>query len=370
MAINIGSLFGGIIVPIVAQTNVAAAYTIPVCVLGLGLIVFVLGTPRYVRRKADKTVSWNTFKLVGSRIACKPFEAAKESNGGHLADSFVEGVKRLLCVIPITMLTVPFSIAYSQMSTVFIVQGTVMRNAGIIDASLMNNADAISVLVFGALIGSVLYPYLTRKGVTLAATTKFAIGTFVGALAIIAAIIVDMFIHKRYEAGQTVSVLWQAFSYVLIGAGEIFAIATSYDVAFTVAPSSQKGLASAINLFFVGAIPNFISIGLYQACAAWFPINTSLEAYAGSQVYSYLWILFGIAMAGVVVNLLPPVRKWVEKVRMDAQDASMHEQRNSSAGMEKNKDMETQETREESDTSSADSTESEGGEDMVDVDLH
>ena len=49
MCINIGAfssgaLTGGIVVPIVAQWNVTVAYFIPVCMLGLGVLLFVVGT--------------------------------------------------------------------------------------------------------------------------------------------------------------------------------------------------------------------------------------------------------------------------------------------------------------------------------------
>ncbi len=98
------------------------------------------------------------------------------------------------------------------------------------------------------------------------------------------------------------------------GAGEIFTTATSYDVAFMIAPKEQKGLASGINLFVFGAISNFICIGIYKACKDWFPANATVEEeYAASTVYNYLWVLFGIAIFGIFFNLLPPVTNWLER---------------------------------------------------------
>jgi len=76
-------------------------------------------------------------------------------------------------------LVVPF--AYAQVATTFIVQGSVMRNFGIVDAPMMNNADAVSVLAFGYLIGNVLYPELNRRGIKIPTTYKFAIGSGFGA---------------------------------------------------------------------------------------------------------------------------------------------------------------------------------------------
>lgn len=80
-----------------------------------------------------------------------------------------------------------------------------------------------------------------------------------------------------------------------------------------IAPKEQKGLASGINLFVLGAISNFICIGIYGACKDWFPANATVEEeYAASTVYNYLWVLFGIAIFGILFNLLPPVTNWLE----------------------------------------------------------
>ena len=81
-----------------------------------------------------------------------------------------------------------------------------------------------------------------------------------------------------------------------------------------IAPKEQKGLASGINLFVLGAISNFICIGIYGACKDWFPANATVEEeYAASTIYNYLWVLFGIAIFGILFNLLPPVTNWLER---------------------------------------------------------
>ena len=51
MCINVGALVGGIVVPVVAQYDITLAYTYPVAMLCMGVLLFVLGTPRYVRHK-------------------------------------------------------------------------------------------------------------------------------------------------------------------------------------------------------------------------------------------------------------------------------------------------------------------------------
>ena len=150
----------------------------------------------------------------------------------------VTSARQLMNVIYISFLTVAFNVAYSQMATVFIVQGTVMNTAsGFIDAALMNNADAISVLLSGFIVGNFLYPLLSRHKLKIYTTYKFAVGSFFGSLAIFWALIVEYRIHSIYaKTGEKISILWQAFAYIFIGTGEIFAISTAYEIAFAIAP--------------------------------------------------------------------------------------------------------------------------------------
>eukprot|EP00538_Stauroneis_constricta_P006321 CAMPEP_0119555258 /NCGR_PEP_ID=MMETSP1352-20130426/7524_1 /TAXON_ID=265584 /ORGANISM="Stauroneis constricta, Strain CCMP1120" /LENGTH=705 /DNA_ID=CAMNT_0007601997 /DNA_START=363 /DNA_END=2480 /DNA_ORIENTATION=+ len=305
MCINIGALVGGIIVPIVAQYDVTLAYTYPVAMLGVGVLLFSMGTPRYVRHKPS-----------GDLFSNKHIPGAPETKIG------------LLTIFRISTLIIPFSIAYSQMATTFIVQGTVMKKAfRFVDAASMNNADAVSVLTFGYLIGAKFYPALAERDIKIPTTYKFAIGSALGAVAILWALYVETIINEAYfERNEKATIMWQAPAYILIGVGEIFAISAAYEAAFTAAPPEKKVLASAINLFCVGGIPNVLCIGLYNLCAAWFRNSHGttaihrLEDYATANVDKYFWLLFGISMIGVVVNVLPGVRDFVASVEEEATD--------------------------------------------------
>lgn len=313
MVINIGALLGGIILPVVAGKSIAAAYTIPSVALFVGLIVFVLGSKRYVKAKPRKDALCKTLKALASPLTCKSLDSQKETNGGPFKNNFVDGIKNLLFVFPCTCLILPFCIAYNQMTTVFMIQGNAMKQT--IGPSLMQNFDSLSVIVNGLIYQRYIHPFFSR--ISLKTTHKIAIGTFCGLLALLTAVIIDYKIHSHYNGdGQpTVNILWQIPAFFFVGAGEILTIALAYDVTFLIAPKEQKGLASGINLFVWGAVSNFICIGIYNSCKSWFPSDaTSVEQYASSQVYNYLWILIGIAGFGVLFNLLPPVANWVEGV--------------------------------------------------------
>jgi len=347
MCINIGALIGGIIVPLVAQHDVTHAYMFPVAMLLIGIVLFLSGTGRYVMHppKGDmfKGVNINWFRTAASkRRKEKKQNSNMASTLSNLSTNTVDTISPSLAsstdntskvsalgtIFKISALIIPFNIAYSQMATTFIIQGTVMKRAfGWIDAASMNNADAIAVLFFGHVVGSYLYPYLNRNGIKLTTTNKFMLGSTLGALAIAWALFLEHKIHSSYELdGTKISILWQTMAYVLIGAGEIFAVSAAYEVAFTASPPEQKVLSSALNLFCVGGIPNLLCLVLYRLCRGWFIPTTgkssnsisSLEDYVSAEVYKYFFVLFGIACLGIVVNTLPIVHNYVKSVEENA----------------------------------------------------
>lgn len=333
MCINIGALTGGIVVPLVAQQSVTLAYFIPVGILGLGVMMFVLGTKRYVRPKpssrggrliADEMIELVRHYCWGDRRGNMTTETQFSKNDRiamNIQSSQAESKVGIGTIALLSGLVVPFNVAYAQMATTFIVQGSVMTNFGVVDAPMMNNADAVSVLAFGYIIGNIIYPALNRRGVKIPTTYKFAIGSAFGALAVGCAIITDYHIHRVYsESGEAITVLWQVFPYFLIGIGEIFAVSAAYELAFTVAPPKMKSVASAANLFMVGGLPNVFCIMLYNACREWF-LNKHGEAhihklkdYASAKVVNYFWLVEAIALFGVVINILPSVKNWVVSI--------------------------------------------------------
>eukprot|EP00529_Nitzschia_sp_RCC80_P009382 CAMPEP_0113455026 /NCGR_PEP_ID=MMETSP0014_2-20120614/8165_1 /TAXON_ID=2857 /ORGANISM="Nitzschia sp." /LENGTH=775 /DNA_ID=CAMNT_0000346447 /DNA_START=122 /DNA_END=2449 /DNA_ORIENTATION=- /assembly_acc=CAM_ASM_000159 len=329
MCINVGALVGGIIVPIVAQRDITQAYMYPLAMLCMGVILFLAGTPRYVRHAPTGTMFEDVCgkkNKKGKRSNNRYAPSASPMIGGGVGSDGQSSKLGLLTILRISMLIIPFNIAYSQMATTFIVQGTVMRKAfGWIDAATMNNADAVSVLLCGHIVGSHIYPALADRGIKLPTTHKFAIGSALGASAIAWALFVEYLIHSTYkQTGEQVCILWQAASYVMIGAGEIFAVSAAYEVAFTASPPSQKVIASALNLFCVGGLPNVFCIFLYNACSGWFRnasgvISISrIEDYTTSHVYLYFLTLFGIALTGIVINLLPCTNRYVGSVEEQA----------------------------------------------------
>lgn len=306
MVINIGSLAGGFAVPILAQHNITLAYSVPVIMLLSAMIVFLSGTSRYCISRPRGDLIPSNVRYCGKKTRVSPPSKSSQK-------------RSLWSILRICCLAIPFNIVYSQQATMFIVQGTVMRKEfGFLDAPSMNNVDALAVLFFGALIGKIFYPWLAKKNIKIATTHKFAIGSALGALSIMWAMVVQHLIIKQYLDNQKpISVLWQAPSYILVGAGEIFTISTAYEIAFTSSPPDKKALASAINIFCIGGAPNAICLVLYHICSPWFQnadgkanIHT-LELYTEAHVGHYFLVLLGIAFLGIGMNILPSIKNYV-----------------------------------------------------------
>merc|ERR1712007_152565 len=125
---------------------------------------------------------------------------------------------------------------------------------------------------------------------------------------------------KEIDKGNgpnTINIFWQTISYYFVGAGEILTVSCAYDLAFTIAPKEQKGLASGINLFVFGGLSNFIGIALMNGCSKWFPVDpTDPIDYPDSKLYNYFWVLFGIAIDGVIFNLPLPCQGGLNGLEM------------------------------------------------------
>ena len=247
-------------------------------------------------------------------------ERQKISHGGKYSDMVVQTVKKLGDVIPVTMLALPFNIIFSQTLITIPAQGIVMAKAGFVDALWVQNFNHIAVMVIGALLSEKLYPYLEKQEKALELSSKYVIGAVFGSLAMLWSIIIDVMIVNKYsQDGVAISILWQAPTYMFLGAGEVFTICSAYDAAFNVSPNNLKVLSSATNLFLIGALPKFISQLLVFSCTSFFTTKdgskdiSKLSSYASAHVWKFFLVLLGISLFGVFLNALPPTRRYLKR---------------------------------------------------------
>ena len=309
-AINVGGIVGGIVVPVVQQAtgDYFIGYLIPLVAFGIATLVFLLGSPRYVKMAPQGS---NIVKIMQvlwiSMKRCRSLEALKESAGGPFKDTFIDDTKSLLYLLPIFSLTVPFNVCYNQMTTAFLSQGLKLRSDffGLPMApSLMQNVDPIAVIVFSFFVEYLLYNKLRDANKMPSVLTRFFIGCCMGTLALLCAMGLELAIMHSRDPIADISIWWQVPQFSFIALGEIFLISTSYEVAFTYAPEPLKAVGSALNLFFL-AIAAGISAGLVEACGSWMPdYDASNPASWQNSHYDYYFIMLAsISFASGVVSL-------------------------------------------------------------------
>ena len=317
-----GTLIGGMILPVLLQSSAFVGYMLVAGCYLLAVIVFVLGNYhyQYVKMKSQGRNNMQVLSILCNAVCGRGIARQKVSNGGKYSDMVVQTVMKLSDVIPVTMLALPFNIIFSQTLITIPAQGIVMAKSGFVDSLWVQNFNHITVIVIGALLSEKLYPYLEKQEKGLELSSKYVIGAVFGSLAMLWSIIIDVMIVNKYsQDGVAISILWQAPTYMLLGAGEVFTICSAYDAAFNVSPNNLKVLAFGINLFLIGALPKFISQLLGSSCTSFFTTKdgskdiSKLSSYATAHVWKFFLVLLGISLFGVFLNALPPTRRYLKR---------------------------------------------------------
>ncbi|KAF4664592.1 hypothetical protein FOZ61_004940 [Perkinsus olseni] len=299
-SIQIGSIIGGIVTPLMVEgVSYFAAFCVPLAafVVGFAIFLFASFTNRYVKPKPQGSAVVQVAKVIGSACMKCSLEKCKKSRGGKYEDSFIEDAKMLFRLVPLFCLIIPFMIAYQQMTTAWVTQGSKMNRDTFgwdIPVPLMQNVDPIAVALTSVVVDGALYPNLRRWGIMPSPLVRCAIGSFSGAVALVCSLIVEYVVmaHPVF----TISIWWQVLQYWFIAVGEIFLVSTSYEIAFTNSPSSLKAVASAVNLLFF-SIAGLISGALFNACSSWMPTfdpsDPTEDSVKGAH-YDYFFILLAV----------------------------------------------------------------------------
>ncbi|KAG5040764.1 hypothetical protein JHK85_013240 [Glycine max] len=184
----------------------------------------------------------------------------------------VEELKILICMFPMWATGAVFSAVYTQMSTLFVEQGTVMNThigSFEIPPASLATVDAISVVLWAPAYDRVIVPF-TRKftgnerGISV--LHRVSIGYFISVLSMLAAAIVEIMRLRLARELDLVdepvavplSILWQIPQYFLLGAAEVFAYVGLLEFFYDQSPDTMKTLGIALSpLYF--ALGNYLS---------------------------------------------------------------------------------------------------------------
>ncbi|XP_036360292.1 solute carrier family 15 member 4-like [Octopus sinensis] len=178
----------------------------------------------------------NQARSQGRKISS--LDAAKKENGGSFDAETVDGVLSSLKVLPVFIAIIFYWAIYSQMSSTYFLQGTVMDisiNGAPMSVAVLNVFNVVIVLILIPILDFV-YKYLQKIGKNPTPLQRMGFGLVLTALSVAVAGIVEIFrvkelrahggvvqllANKPYNASH-VSIFAQIPQFALIGFGEVF----------------------------------------------------------------------------------------------------------------------------------------------------
>ncbi|KAK9144200.1 hypothetical protein Sjap_004103 [Stephania japonica] len=235
----------------------------------------------------------------------------------------VEELKILLRFVPIWTTGLIYSIAYAQLNSTFVEQGSVM------DAKVgpfsIPPASLFSFEVVSAIFCVILYDkFLIRLGKKyigngrgISELQRMGVGRFFMILSMAAAAILEWKRLSDLKQGKTLSIAWQLPQYFLLGFSDVFNFVGMLEFFYSEAPDSMRSICSAFCLLSV-AIGNYLSsfvITLLTAVttrggsAGWIPANLN----EGHLDY-FFWLLAAMNALSFVAYIVFAQRHKPKKV--------------------------------------------------------
>ncbi|RZR80063.1 hypothetical protein BHM03_00005973 [Ensete ventricosum] len=366
-SINIGALVASSVL-VWIQTNVGWGwgFGIPAVTMAIAVVSFFLGTPLYRHQKPggspitrvaqviiaslrktrakvpdDKSLLYevpeNESVVHGSRklehtdelkfldrAAVVTQEDKNSMNSWKLCTvTQVEELKSIVRLLPILGSGVVFATTYSQMGTMFVLQGNTldprMGPQFEIPAASLSIFDTISVIVWVPVYDRMIVPVARRftgreRGFT--QLTRMGIGLGISILAMLAAGVMEVVrlhivaSHNLYDSSEDyvpISIFWQIPQYFLVGAAEIFTFIGQLEFFYDQAPDAMRSLCSALSLTTV-ALGNYVSsllvtivtrITTRNGRLGWIPDNLNR-----GHIDYFFWLLAILSMVNLMMYLL------------------------------------------------------------------
>lgn len=252
----------------------------------------------------------------------------------------VEEVKIVIRLLPIWATTIVFATVYSQMSTLFVLQGERM-NAHMgpnfeIPAASLSVFDTLSVLLWVPVYDRMLIPFmrgLTGQERGLTHLQRIGTGLVISIFAMVAAGVLEIERLKQARRHGLIdndtdpvplSIFWQIPQYFLVGAAEVFAMVGQIEFYFDQSPDAMRALGSALFLTTI-ALGNYLSTLLvtivthiteHGEAPGWIPDNLNR-----GHIDYFFWLLAVLSFLNLCIYLV--VAKWYKykKLNSDTSDA-------------------------------------------------
>ncbi|CAK9133894.1 unnamed protein product [Ilex paraguariensis] len=233
----------------------------------------------------------------------------------------VEELKSIIRLLPIWASGIIFSCVYSQMGTLFVLQGNTMdlniAHSFQIPSASLSLFDTISVIFWVPVYDRVIVPLARRltghkNGFT--QLQRIAIGLVISIFAMLAAGTLELIRlrlvreNNYYELKHIpISVFWQVPQYFIIGCAEVFTFIGQLEFFYEQAPDAMRSLCSALSLT-TAALGNYLSTVLVSIVTelstrhggpGWIPDNLNY-----GHLHYFFWLLAVLSVLNLGMYLL------------------------------------------------------------------
>ncbi|KAG9453922.1 hypothetical protein H6P81_006826 [Aristolochia fimbriata] len=368
-SINIGALIASsVLVWIQMNVGWGWGFGIPAVAMAIALMFFLSGTPMYRRQKpggspltrlaqvivaairkynvkvpSEKALLYENVDdesaIEGSRkldhtdqfgffdkaATVTEADEVKMGNAWNLCTvTQVEELKSIIRILPIWASGIVFSAVYSQMSTMFVLQGGTMDprmgpHFEIPSASL-SIFDTLSVLVWVPIYNNILVPMVGKyRGNKYGFTQleRIGIGLVISVLAMVVAGVLEVVRlgmvrrNNYYDLPQVpMSIFWQVPQYFIIGCAEVFTFIGQLEFFYDQAPDAMRSTCAALSLT-TNALGNYLSTLLVTVVTnvttrggklGWIPDNLNR-----GHLENFYWLLAVLSVVNFFVYL------WIAK---------------------------------------------------------
>ncbi|KAL2509883.1 Protein NRT1/PTR FAMILY 8.1 [Forsythia ovata] len=236
----------------------------------------------------------------------------------------VEELKSIVRILPVWASGIVFATVYSQMSTMFVLQGNTMdQHIGPhfeIPSASLSLFDTVSVIFWVPIYDQIIIPVakkFTHHERGFSQLQRMGIGLVISICSMVVAgslevIRLDYVKRNNFYDSETIpmSIFWQVPQYFLIGCAEVFTFIGQLEFFYDQAPDAMRSLCSALSLTTV-ALGNYLSTLLVTIVTdittrhgklGWIPDNLN----RGHLDYFY-WLLAILSLVNFLVYL------WIAK---------------------------------------------------------
>ncbi len=218
-------------------------------------------------------------------------------------DQFVQDVKVTIDACKIFLFFIIYNINDVGIGGIQNSQANTMTTNGVPN-DLINNFNPLTIIVFIPFLDYILYPLLRKLKIEFRPVHRIFTGFIIASFSSVAGAIIQWKVYETSPCGyyatnceigtgvSPISVWVETVLYVLAASSECFANTAAYEIAYTRAPDSMKGLVMALFLFMQS-----ISAAISEACTSalidphliWPFVATAIAGFISAFIFLWLY---------------------------------------------------------------------------------